>query len=49
MQEPMLYTQPVSSLPTPIPVVPAALGNDAGLIGAAAWHRAFRPEAAGRP
>jgi glucokinase len=35
-------------LPTPIPVVPAALGDDAGLIGAAAWHRAFRPEAAGR-
>lgn len=36
-------------LPSPIPVVPAALGDDAGLIGGAAWHRAFRPEAAGRP
>ncbi len=36
-------------LPSPIAVVPAALGDDAGLIGAAAWHRAFRPEAAGRP
>lgn len=36
-------------LPSPIAVAPAALGDDAGLIGAAAWHRAFRPEAAGRP
>ncbi len=35
-------------LPDPIRVVPAALGDDAGLIGAAAWSRAFRPEAAGR-
>ncbi len=35
-------------LPSPVAVVPAALGDDAGLIGAAAWHRAFRPEAAGR-
>lgn len=35
-------------LPKPIAVVPAALGDDAGLVGAAAWHRAFRPEAAGR-
>lgn len=35
-------------LPSPIAVVPAALGDDAGLIGAADWHRAFRPEAAGR-
>jgi predicted NBD/HSP70 family sugar kinase len=36
-------------LPEPIAVVPAALGDDAGLIGGAAWSRAFRPEAAGRP
>ncbi|MEO6859026.1 MAG: ROK family protein [Solirubrobacteraceae bacterium] len=35
-------------LPEPIAVVPAALGDDAGLIGGAAWSRAFRPEAAGR-
>lgn len=32
----------------PIAVVRAELGDDAGLAGAAAWHRAFRPEAAGR-
>ncbi len=32
----------------PIQVVAAALGDDAGLAGAAAWHRAFRPDAAGR-
>lgn len=32
----------------PIQIVPATLGDDAGLVGAAAWHRAFRPEAAGR-
>lgn len=32
----------------PIAVVAAALGDDAGLTGAAAWARAFRPEAAGR-
>ncbi len=35
-------------LPTPIAVVNAALGDDAGLAGAGAWHRAFRPEAASR-
>lgn len=35
-------------LPEPIAIVPAALGDDAGLVGAAAWHRAFRPDAAGR-
>jgi len=29
-------------------VVAAALGDDAGLAGAADWHRAFVPEAAGR-
>lgn len=36
-------------LPEPIEVVEAALGDDAGLAGAGAWHRAFRPEVAGRP
>lgn len=35
-------------LPRPIAVVNAALGDDAGLAGAGAWHRAFRPEAASR-
>jgi glucokinase len=33
----------------PIAILPAALGDDAGLAGAAAWAKAFRPEAAGRP
>jgi len=32
----------------PIALVSARLGDDAGLAGAAAWGRAFRPEAAGR-
>jgi glucokinase len=32
------------SLPEPIRVVTAALGDDAGLVGAAAWHRATRDE-----
>jgi glucokinase len=36
------------ALPQPIAVVNAALGDDAGLAGAGAWHRAFRPEAASR-
>jgi len=35
-------------LPKPITVVNAALGDDAGLAGAGAWHKAFRPEAASR-
>ena len=35
-------------LPQPIVVVNASLGDDAGLAGAGAWHRAFRPEAASR-
>jgi glucokinase len=35
-------------LPQPIAVVNAALGDDAALAGAGAWHRAFRPEAASR-
>jgi glucokinase len=35
-------------LAQPIAVVNAALGDDAGLAGAGAWHRAFRPEAASR-
>ncbi len=33
----------------PIAIVPAGLGDDAGLVGAAAWGRAFRADAAGRP
>ncbi|HEY2427682.1 MAG TPA: ROK family protein [Acidimicrobiales bacterium] len=32
----------------PVAIVPAGLGDDAGLAGAAAWGQAFRPEAAGR-
>lgn len=35
-------------LPKPIHVVAAALGDDAGLAGAAAWSEAFIPEAASR-
>lgn len=35
-------------LPDPIEVVNAALADDAALAGAAAWERAFNPEAAGR-
>jgi glucokinase len=35
-------------LPEPIVVVNAGRGDDAGLAGAGAWHRAFRPEAASR-
>jgi glucokinase len=35
-------------LPEPIEVINAALGDDAGLAGAGAWHRAFRPQAASR-
>jgi glucokinase len=37
-----------AGLPDPIEVVNAALGDDAALAGAAAWHRAFTPEAASR-
>jgi glucokinase len=37
-----------AGLPEPIKVVNAALGDDAALAGAAAWHRAFNPEAASR-
>jgi glucokinase len=36
------------ALPKPIEVVNAELGDDAGLAGAGAWHRAFTPQAAGR-
>ena len=36
------------SLPEPIIVVNAALGDDAGLAGAGAWSRAFSPQAASR-
>jgi glucokinase len=35
-------------LPEPVEVVNATLGDDAGLAGAGAWHRAFNPEAASR-
>ena len=37
-----------ASLPDPIEVVNAELGDDAGLAGAGAWARAFTPQAAGR-
>lgn len=37
-----------AGLPEPIEVVNAALGDDAALAGAAAWHRAFTPRAASR-
>jgi len=36
------------ALPEPICVVNAELGDAAGLAGAAAWHRAFTPQAASR-
>ena len=36
------------ALPKPIDVVNAGLGDDAALSGAAAWERAFTPQAAGR-
>ena len=36
-------------LPEPVAVVAAALGDDAGLAGAAAWDQAFQPRAASRP
>lgn len=35
-------------LPEPVEVVNATLGDDAGLAGAGAWHRAFNPGAASR-
>jgi glucokinase len=38
-----------AGLPEPIDVVNASLGDDAALAGAAAWTRAFTPEAASRP
>jgi glucokinase len=44
----LLETRGPRGLPMPIAVVNAALGDDAGLAGAGAWHRAFRPEAASR-
>ncbi|CAN5190155.1 hypothetical protein BH24ACT1_BH24ACT1_09300 [soil metagenome] len=37
-----------AGLPEPIELVNAALDDDAALAGAAAWHRAFTPEAASR-
>ena len=36
------------AMPEPICVVNAELGDAAGLTGAAAWHRAFTPQAASR-
>ena len=36
-------------LDPPIAILPAQLGDDAGLVGAAGWHAAFVPAAAGRP
>jgi glucokinase len=36
------------ALPSPIAVVQAELGDDAGLAGAGAWSRAFSPQAASR-
>jgi glucokinase len=36
------------ALPEAIIVTNAALGDDAGLAGGGAWHRAFTPQAAGR-
>jgi glucokinase len=36
------------ALPQPIDVVNAELGDDAALVGAAAWSRAFTPQAASR-
>ncbi|MCU1375650.1 MAG: glucokinase [Actinomycetia bacterium] len=44
----LLASRGPRGLPEPIVVVNAALGDDAGLAGAGAWHRAFRPEAASR-
>jgi glucokinase len=44
----LLETRGPRALPKAITVVNAALGDDAGLAGAGAWHRAFRPEAASR-
>ena len=44
----LLGTRGPRELPEPIVVVNAALGDDAALAGAGAWHRAFRPEAASR-
>jgi len=40
--------RPLPGLGDPPPLAVAALGDDAGLVGAAAWDRAFQPEAAGR-
>lgn len=40
----LLDTHGPRHLPQPVAVVTAALGDDAGLVGAGAWHRAFRPE-----
>jgi glucokinase len=44
----LLESRGPRGLPEPIAVVNAALGDDAGLAGAGAWDRAFKPEAASR-
>jgi glucokinase len=44
----LLESRGPRGLPEPIAVVNAALGDAAGLAGAAAWDRAFKPEAASR-
>jgi glucokinase len=44
----LLESRGPRGLPQPIAVVNAALGDEAGLAGAGAWDRAFRPEAASR-
>ena len=44
----LLESRGPRGLPEPIAVVNAALGDAAGLAGAGAWDRAFKPEAASR-
>jgi glucokinase len=44
----LLESRGPRGLPTPIVVVNAALGDAAGLAGAGAWDRSFKPEAASR-
>jgi glucokinase len=44
----LVRAQGPHALPSPIAVVQAELGDDAGLAGAGAWERAFTPQAASR-
>ena len=44
----LLESRGPRGLPEPIAVVNAALGDNAGLAGAGAWDRAFKPEAVSR-